>query len=70
MRWVRVGFMTVKTGTMVKILKPHGFTIDEPVAIVISKVEYTEEGDKKVAWHCLCDDRMILLYEEEFEVVG
>jgi len=51
-------------------LKPHGFTIDEPVAIVISKVEYTEEGDKKVAWHCLCDDRMILLYEEEFEVVG
>ena len=55
---------------MVKILKPHGFTSDEPVAIVISKVEYTEEGDKKVAWHCLCDDRMILLYEEEFEVVG
>ena len=70
MRWVRVGFMTIKTGTMVKILKPHGFTIDEPVAIVISKIEHAEKGNDKVAWHCLCDDRMILLYEEEFEVVG
>jgi len=62
--------MTIKTGTMVKILKPHGFTIDEPVAIVISKIERTDEDSDKVAWHCLCDDRMILLYEEEFEVVG
>ena len=62
--------MTIKTGTMVKILKPHGFTIDEPVAIVISKIEHTDEDSDKVAWHCLCDDRMILLYEEEFEVVG
>ena len=62
--------MTIKTGTMVKILKPHGFTIDEPVAIVISKIERTDEDSDKVAWQCLCDDRMILLYEEEFEVVG
>tara|TARA_R110000824_G_scaffold219817_1_gene406838 strand:- start:178 stop:378 length:201 start_codon:yes stop_codon:yes gene_type:complete len=64
------GHEVMKAGSVVKILKPHGFTIDEPVAILISKLEYTEEGDKKVAWHCLCDDRMILLYEEEFEVVG
>lgn len=62
--------MTIKTGTMVKILKPHGFKIDEPVAIVISKIERADEDSDKVAWHCLCDDRMILLYEEEFEVVG
>ena len=33
-------------------------------------IEHAEKGSDKVAWHCLCDDRMILLYEEEFEVVG
>ena len=54
----------IKTGTIVKILKPHGFTIDEPVAIVIEKVTYTEQGDQVTAWRCLCDDRTILLHEE------
>ena len=59
----------IKTGTIVRILKPHGFTIEEPVAIVIEKVTYTEQGEQVAAWRCLSDDRTVLLYEEEFEVI-
>jgi len=64
------GHEVMKAGNVVKILKPHGFTIEAPVAILIGKVEYVEEGEKQVAWRALCDDRMILLYENEFEVIG
>jgi hypothetical protein len=64
------GHEVMRIGSVVRILKPHGFTIDAPVAILIGKVEYVEEGEKQVAWHCLCDDRMILLTEDEFEVIG
>tara|TARA_B100000405_G_scaffold287731_1_gene235936 strand:- start:168 stop:365 length:198 start_codon:yes stop_codon:yes gene_type:complete len=59
----------IKTGTIVRILKPHGFTVEEPVAIVIEKVTYTEQGEQVTAWRCLCDDRTVLLHEEEFEVI-
>jgi hypothetical protein len=64
------GHTIMKPGQVIRILKPHGFPIDEPVAIVIEKVEYTEAGEKQVAWRALCDDRMILLHEDEFEVIG
>ena len=64
------GYKVMKTGSVIRILKPHGFTIEAPVAIVIKKVEYEEDGETKVAWHCLCDDRMVLLNENEFEVIG
>ena len=60
----------MKVGSVVRILKPHGFTVEAPVAILVEKVKYVEEGEKQVAWRTLCDDRMILLNEDEFEVIG
>ena len=55
------GHEVMKVGSAVRILKPHGFTVEAPVAILIEKVEYVEEGEKQVAWRALCDDRMRLL---------